>query len=151
VCGAPPGAIRLSIDHDHSIADMRRSIRGLLCNECNYSRLPRFEDDVAMLQRAVSYLTQPPAQVALAGVPHREAPAPPPPEGVVFFPESPIAVDPQPEPSIATASDERHVDGRPGEPPVGSHRRPGARSTSTRSTGRNSGARRRTQAGEADG
>jgi hypothetical protein len=40
---------------------------------------------------------------------------------------------------------------RPGEPPVGSHRRPGARSTSTRSTGRNSGARRRTQAGEADG
>jgi Recombination endonuclease VII len=40
---------------------------------------------------------------------------------------------------------------RPGEPPVGSHRRPGARSTSTRSTGRNSGARQRTQAGEADG
>jgi hypothetical protein len=38
---------------------------------------------------------------------------------------------------------------RPGEPPVGSQRRPGARS-STRSTGRNSGARRRTQAGEAD-
>jgi hypothetical protein len=38
---------------------------------------------------------------------------------------------------------------RPGNPPVGSHRRPGARS-STRSTGRNSGARRRTQAGEAD-
>ena len=40
---------------------------------------------------------------------------------------------------------------RPGEPPVGSQRRPGARSTSTRSTGRTSGARRRTQAGEADG
>jgi hypothetical protein len=40
---------------------------------------------------------------------------------------------------------------RPGEPPVGSQRRPGARSTSTRSTGRNSGARRRTQAGEVDG
>jgi hypothetical protein len=40
---------------------------------------------------------------------------------------------------------------RPGEPPVGSQRRPGARSTSTRSTGRNSGSRRRTQAGEADG
>jgi hypothetical protein len=39
---------------------------------------------------------------------------------------------------------------RPGEPPVGSQRRPGARDTSTRSTGRNSGARRRTQAGEAD-
>jgi Recombination endonuclease VII len=40
---------------------------------------------------------------------------------------------------------------RPGEPPVGSQRRPGARSTNTRSTGRNSGSRRRTQAGEADG
>jgi Recombination endonuclease VII len=40
---------------------------------------------------------------------------------------------------------------RPGEPPVGSQRRPGARGTSTRSTGRNSGARRRTQAGEVDG
>jgi Recombination endonuclease VII len=39
---------------------------------------------------------------------------------------------------------------RPGEPPVGSQRRPGARDTSTRSTGRSSGARRRTQAGEAD-
>ena len=40
---------------------------------------------------------------------------------------------------------------RPVEPPVGSQRRPGARGTSTRSTGRNSGSRRRTQAGEADG
>jgi hypothetical protein len=40
---------------------------------------------------------------------------------------------------------------RPGEPPVGSQRRPGARSTSTRSTGRTSGSRRREQAGEADG
>ncbi len=40
---------------------------------------------------------------------------------------------------------------RPGEPPVGSQRRPGASGTSTRSTGRSSGSRRRTQAGEADG
>jgi len=39
---------------------------------------------------------------------------------------------------------------RPGEPPVGSQRRPGARATGTRSTGRSSGTRRRTQAGEAD-
>jgi hypothetical protein len=43
------------------------------------------------------------------------------------------------------------VASRPGEPPVGSQRRPGTRSTSTRSTGRSSGTRRRTQAGEADG
>jgi hypothetical protein len=39
---------------------------------------------------------------------------------------------------------------RPGTPPVGSQRRPGARATGTRSTGRSSGTRRRTQAGEAD-
>jgi hypothetical protein len=40
---------------------------------------------------------------------------------------------------------------RPGEPPVGSQRRPGTQRTSARSTGRSSGARRRQQAGEADG
>jgi len=39
---------------------------------------------------------------------------------------------------------------RPGEPPVGSQRRPGTRGTSSRSTGRSSGARRRQSAGEAD-
>ncbi|SOC49413.1 Recombination endonuclease VII [Blastococcus aggregatus] len=150
VCGAPPGAIRLSIDHDHSISEMRRSIRGLLCNECNYSRLPRFQDDVGMLQRAVSYLVHPPAQSALADIRHPEAPAPPPPEGVVFFPEIQAGADPQSERSVATASDGHHVASRPGEPPVGSQRRPGARGTSTRSTGRTSGARRREQAGEGD-
>ena len=39
---------------------------------------------------------------------------------------------------------------RPGEPPVGSQRRPGTRSTSTRGTGRTSTSRRQMQAGEAD-
>jgi hypothetical protein len=39
---------------------------------------------------------------------------------------------------------------RPASPPVGSQRRPGARATGTRTTGRSSGARRRQQAGEAD-
>jgi hypothetical protein len=39
---------------------------------------------------------------------------------------------------------------RPVEPPVGSERRPGTHTTSARSTGRTSGARRRQQAGEAD-
>jgi hypothetical protein len=39
---------------------------------------------------------------------------------------------------------------RPGTPPVGSQRRPGTQRTSTRTTGRSSGARRREQAGEAD-
>ena len=39
---------------------------------------------------------------------------------------------------------------RPGIPPVGSQRRPGSRGTSSRTTGRSSGTRRRTSAGEAD-
>ena len=40
---------------------------------------------------------------------------------------------------------------RPGDPPVGSQRRPGARGTSSRSTGRTNRSRRQTRAGEADG
>jgi hypothetical protein len=40
---------------------------------------------------------------------------------------------------------------RPGEPPVGSDRRPGGRGTTPRSTGRTSRSRRQTRAGEADG
>jgi hypothetical protein len=39
---------------------------------------------------------------------------------------------------------------RPGEPPVGSQRRPSTHATSARSTGRTSGSRRRKTAGEAD-
>ena len=52
--------------------------------------------------------------------------------------------------ALDVAATESEGASRPGEPPVGSQRRPGARGTSTRSTGRSSGARRRTQAGEAD-
>jgi hypothetical protein len=40
---------------------------------------------------------------------------------------------------------------RPGEPPVGSQRRPGTQRSSVRTTGRTSGSRRRKTAGEADG
>jgi hypothetical protein len=39
---------------------------------------------------------------------------------------------------------------RPGEPPVGSQRRPGSRGTNSRTTGRSSGTRRRQSTGEAD-
>jgi hypothetical protein len=49
-----------------------------------------------------------------------------------------------------SAADAAEVGGRPGTPPVGSQRRTGARGTSSRSTGRSSGARRRKPAGEAD-
>jgi hypothetical protein len=51
---------------------------------------------------------------------------------------------------LAAASRDSEGASRPGEPPVGSQRRPGARATGTRSPGRSSGTRRRTQAGEAD-
>jgi Recombination endonuclease VII len=51
---------------------------------------------------------------------------------------------------LAAKAQSSAASARPGTPPVGSHRRPGARGTTTRSTGRSSGARRRTQAGEAD-
>jgi hypothetical protein len=51
---------------------------------------------------------------------------------------------------LAAAAPRSEGASRPGEPPVGSLRRPGARATGTRSTGRTSGTRRRTQAGEVD-
>ncbi len=51
---------------------------------------------------------------------------------------------------VAASDAEADAASRPGEPPVGSQRRPGARGTSTRSTGWTSGARRREQAGEGD-
>jgi hypothetical protein len=51
---------------------------------------------------------------------------------------------------VEATAGEPEAASRPGEPPVGSDRRPGARGTTTRSTGRTSGARRREQAGEAD-
>jgi hypothetical protein len=50
---------------------------------------------------------------------------------------------------LASATPE--ATGRPGEPPVGSQRRPGTRGTSSRTTGRSNGARRHQSAGEADG
>lgn len=53
----PPRGQRLSIDHDHVLPEGRAAVRGLLCRDCNYSRLPRFEEDVTMLLRAISYLT----------------------------------------------------------------------------------------------
>jgi hypothetical protein len=54
--------------------------------------------------------------------------------------------------SLADAADGNpEAASRPGEPPVGSQRRPGTRGTNSRTTGRSSGARRRQSAGEADG
>jgi hypothetical protein len=66
ICYEPPRGQRLSIDHDHALPEGRAAVRGLLCRDCNYSRLPRFGEDVAMLQRAISYLTAPPARSVIA-------------------------------------------------------------------------------------
>jgi Recombination endonuclease VII len=51
---------------------------------------------------------------------------------------------------LAAMADGSEAASRPGTPPVGSQRRPGSRGTSSRTTGRSSGTRRRQSAGEAD-
>lgn len=66
VCGAEPLTQRLSIDHDHALGETREAVRGLLCNDCNYSRLPRFGEEAALLRRAADYLENPPARAILA-------------------------------------------------------------------------------------
>ncbi|WP_442929135.1 endonuclease domain-containing protein [Modestobacter sp. VKM Ac-2983] len=67
ICGTAPGAGRLRIDHDHGLPVGRGSVRGLLCNTCNYQRLPLFEEAEAMLLRALDYLRDPPAARVLDG------------------------------------------------------------------------------------
>ena len=97
-------------------------VRALLCFNCN-GGLGQFRDNPAVLQAAVFYVQH-----------HNQLQAI----------EQLVAA------SAAVVAGEPEAASRPGEPPVGSHRRPDARGTTTRSTGRTSGARRREQAGEAD-
>jgi hypothetical protein len=49
--------VRWRVDHDHS----KKQVRGLLCTNCNQG-IGRFKDDPALLLRAASYLTNPPAR-----------------------------------------------------------------------------------------
>jgi hypothetical protein len=45
------GINKLAVDHDHKTG----KIRGLLCNCCN-TAIGRFNDSIAVLQNAISYL-----------------------------------------------------------------------------------------------
>lgn len=122
ICGADPGGQRLRIDHDHELPAGRDSIRGLLCNECNYSRLPRFADDVEMLHRAADYLARPPARAVLQ----------------------------RPPPLGGAGRSPGEGSSRPDSPPVGSAPRRNSRSSTARRGGHSSTESRRQAAGEAD-
>jgi hypothetical protein len=51
LCGQPPQATRLAVDHDH----ITGKIRGLIHRKCNVG-LGMFDDDIEKLKRAVAYL-----------------------------------------------------------------------------------------------
>lgn len=51
----------LSVDHDHKTGE----VRGLLCGPCNKDVLGHLRDSIAALERAVTYLTDPPARRVL--------------------------------------------------------------------------------------
>jgi hypothetical protein len=55
---------RLSVDHSHSIATKKESVRGLLCVRCNTS-LQGFKDSPELLEQAAQYLRSMPAQKVL--------------------------------------------------------------------------------------
>lgn len=60
VCGNPPGAKRLAVDHDRTCCPGNRScgrcVRGLLCNGCNNGT--GLKDDPALLLRRADYVEQ---------------------------------------------------------------------------------------------
>lgn len=62
ICGRPPGATKLAVDHNHTTGE----VRGLLCGRnpwtnCNRG-LGQFRDNPEWLRRAASYLEDPPAR-----------------------------------------------------------------------------------------
>jgi len=61
VCDKKPGRRRLAVDHDHKAEKRlgtRRSIRGLLCRDCN-EYLGHIGDSAAAAHRMVQYLNAP--------------------------------------------------------------------------------------------
>jgi hypothetical protein len=57
ICQNIPRTKRLAVDHDHKSG----AVRGLLCRSCNYKVLGGVKDSVDTLQRAITYLQDPPA------------------------------------------------------------------------------------------
>lgn len=60
ICGAPPGKMRLHVDHDH----VKMVVRGLLCWSCNGHLIGRRRDPT-VFERAAEYLRNPPARSVL--------------------------------------------------------------------------------------
>nr|DAX20884.1 MAG TPA: Recombination endonuclease VII [Caudoviricetes sp.] len=59
ICRRATGKSRaLAVDHDHETG----YIRGLLCSSCNKGVIGHLRDSVETLQRAITYLEDPPAQ-----------------------------------------------------------------------------------------
>lgn len=62
ICERATGARkRLSVDHCHATG----IVRGLLCSTCNSRVLGHLRDDLAAFQRAIDYLSQPPATLII--------------------------------------------------------------------------------------
>ena len=74
VCAICKGkrSYRLDVDHDHKLEALglppRKTVRGLLCRQCNRKILRSAKDNVAVLRAAADYLEAPPAQVHLTVV-----------------------------------------------------------------------------------
>lgn len=63
ICGNHPRTKNLAVDHSHSSG----IIRGLLCSYCNNQLLGGARDSIKLLQLAVAYLLDPPAQHVMPG------------------------------------------------------------------------------------
>jgi hypothetical protein len=68
ICRRKPRSRKLQVDHDHLIEKVhgvRKSLRGLLCGQCNGRLLRACGHDPDVLRRAAAYLEDPPARVVL--------------------------------------------------------------------------------------
>lgn len=59
ICERRPVSKRLAVDHNHGSGE----VRGLLCRNCNRDVLGHLRDDIYALERAIEYLTLPPARL----------------------------------------------------------------------------------------